>query len=278
MAEIIEVPGLPKTLQPNVPEWPSAQVQRGAQGRVQGTVTELWLRPDKSAPPRPQGSVAAVARLGLRGDCHADALSPRQVLLVGDAVYRRLGLPPATLRETFRLGCDPSAWPSGSTVALGPDVLLRVMFRCEPCAKLNAHRPGLLRAVREDRGILARVLRGGLIRPGDRVLVNAPALPSWADDWQTRLCEVAHRVPAGRVVEFRQLARLIGVPTAFCRVFPRVLMTAGVRRAVSTSDAANLPRWSGEALFDEECHLRELTGAQDLQELSHEAAEVSAAL
>ena len=269
---------MPQTLKSNAPDCPSAKGQHGLQGGVSGTITEVWLRPDKSAPPRLQRSVEAIARLGLRGDCHADALSPRQVLLVGEEIYRRLELPPATLRETFKLDCDPSAWSSGSTIALGPEVLLRVMFRCEPCAKLNAHQPGLLHAVREERGILARVLRGGVVRPGDRAVISPPTLPSWADDWQTRLCEVAHRVPASRVVEFRQLARLIGVPTAFCRVFPRVLKTIGVHHAISASDATSLPRWSGEALFDEECHLSELTGAQDLQELSREAAEVCVAV
>lgn len=216
-------------------------------------------------------ALEAVAGLGLRGDCHAHPLSPRQVLLADAAVYRRLGLAPATLRENVTLDADLRAWPSGSVVALGRDVRLRVMFRCEPCAKLNVHRPGLLRAVGEGRGVLARVVRGGIVRVGDSVALAPAVLPPWSDVWQERVLRVVRAVPDGHVVEFTQLARLAGVPRAYCRAFPRVLgaLGEGTARAVPAGGAATRPRWTGESLFADEARPASRVGAQLLQHGEH---------
>lgn len=226
-------------------------------------MSDTWLRPTKHVPPARQQSVRAIAGVGLVGDCHAEPRSPRQILLASTGVYQRLGLAPATLRESVTLNADPSVWPSGSLVALGPEVVLRVMFRCEPCARLNAYRPGLHRAVGSDRGLLARVIRGGTINVGDTVALSPPIFRAWSDAWEDRLVDVVRSIPSTEVTDFLTLAKLIGVASAYCRVFPRSLEKHGALRARVVAGASLLGQapWSGDTLFADELATETLIGA-----------------
>ncbi|MER8124712.1 hypothetical protein ABS198_20745, partial [Acinetobacter baumannii] len=90
------------------------------------------------------------------GDMHADARSPRQVLLAGAPAYRSLGLPPHALRENLLLDVDTAAIVSGTVLCIGAQVRLRLSFQCEACGGLDRHAPGLVRAIGASRGILAR--------------------------------------------------------------------------------------------------------------------------
>lgn len=221
-----------------------------------GEVEAAWVRPDRGEPPALAREVEAVTGTGLRGDCHADALSPRQVLLASAHTYRRLSLPPAALRENVTVSNAIALVRPGSLVALGERVLVWVTFRCEPCAKLNRQRPGLVRVVGPERGVLARVVRGGRVRAGDAIRVLPGVLPAWPDAWQERVRHVAAAVPESAVVDYRHLARLAGVPLAYCRVFPRVLAAApggSWRRAVPSGALPGVARWGGEALFLSAC-------------------------
>ena len=197
---------------------------------------------------------------GIKEDCHADAFSPRQVLLASAETYQRLHLPSASLRENVTVSSPVSAWRSGSTVAIGPQVVLRVTFACEPCGRLNAHRPGLSKAVGAERGMLARVIRGGTIRAGDTVAVQMASRTWWPERWQDRVRMVLQHVPVGAVVDFRQLALLAGVPVSYCRTFPRLLASEvpQVRdRAVSATTNTELPRWMGFGLFADALRLED---------------------
>lgn len=217
-----------------------------------GTIEGLWVRPQRREPPLATSILSLIEGRGLEHDCHADPFSPRQVLLASARTYERLALPPATLRETFTVSGALDDYPPGSIVALGPDVLLWLTFRCEPCARLNAHWQGLMRTIGAERGVLGRVLRGGQVRLGQVVRVLPGALPAWSDVWQERVRQVAAAVPASSVVDYAHLARLAGVPLAYCRVFPRVLAGAPSGqspRAVPSGATVAAPRWSGGSLF-----------------------------
>lgn len=260
---------LPRSLAP-APDHALSTGPSAVHWRNAGIVGGAYLRPVRDAAPQQQELVHAVAGLGLLGDCHADRKSPRQVLLAGTEVYQRLELPAASLRESFTLHANLEAWPSGILVALGPEVRLRVMFQCEPCARLNAHQPRLQRTIGPDRGLLARVVRGGIVHVGDPVSISSPVFAAWSDAWERRLLEVAQQIPVTHVAEYGMLARVIGVAKAYCRVFPRALSAhASLRpRVVSALDVSPLPRWLGESLFCEETAADTLYAAQDLQECS----------
>ena len=135
---------------------------------------------------------------------------------------------------------------------IGADVLLRLMFQCEACGHLDASQAGLSGRIGRRRGVLARVLAGGTIRCGDRILDLGRLLPAWDDDWRARVAQVLHKLPDGMVLTYAQLARLAGVQSTYCRAFPRLLGKLGLAgKALSAQAAAGRRCWQGEGLFDE---------------------------
>ena len=218
-----------------------------------GTIEALALRPAHASPPQRVDSVLALAA-GLAGDVHADALSPRQLLLAGWPAYADLALPPHALRENLLLDLDTAALRSGTVLRVGDEVLLRLMFQCEACGRLDLQRRGLARALGTRRGMLARVLRGGTVRPGDRVRDLGVLLPAWDDDWRARVLRVLAAVPDGCVVEYSRLAHLAGIASTYCRAFPGMLRKADpvlAARAVALRASPERVRWDGRGLFDD---------------------------
>jgi hypothetical protein len=190
---------------------------------------------------------------GIEGDRHADPLSPRQVLLASSTVYADLALPAHTLGENLLAGLDTSLLASGTVLQVGDAVRLRLMFQCEACGYLDLHRAGVSGRIGRRRGVLARVLAGGVIRPGDRILDLGPLLPAWDDDWRARVAQVLRALPNGMVLTYARLARLAGVQSSYCRAFPRLLKSLGHEgKAVSNQAAAGLRCWQGEGLFDDD--------------------------
>lgn len=136
------------------------------------SVSRAFCRPSSDLPPVARSRLPLKRGLGVVGDCHAGAMSSRQLLLTATGAYRRLELHLNNLRENLLIDAEQLDWPSGSKVTIGTTVVLRIMFVCEPCAKLNPFRMGLVRDVGSDRGVLARVIRGGVVVAGDTVKVT----------------------------------------------------------------------------------------------------------
>lgn len=220
---------------------------------MSGAVRGLAIRAAGSRHPASVDSAQAIAGLGLAGDRHAAADSPRQLLLVDAAVYRDLSLPPHALRENLLLDLDTASLGSGTVLQVGAEVQLRLMFQCEACGQLDTIQPGLARRVGARRGMLARVLAGGTIRTGDPVRDLGRLTPPWSDDWRERVRRVLEAVPDEAVVEYRQLARLAGIQSSYCRAFPRLLARLGPHyaiKAVSAQSPSTAKRWDGQGLFD----------------------------
>jgi len=218
-----------------------------------GTLQGLTLRATRGAAPRQVACAEAIAERGLLGDVHADRYSPRQLLLADADVYRTLVLAPQALRENALIDIDTAALASGTVLQIGGQVLLRLMFQCEACGNLDAFRPGLSGQLGQRRGMLARVLAGGTLHVGDRIRDLGPLLPAWSDDWHERVRMVLDALPADAVIEYRDLARLAGVQSTYCRAFPRMLRNLGAGyagRAVAANDPVAAPRWKGDGLFD----------------------------
>ncbi|MFN3430370.1 MAG: MOSC domain-containing protein [Candidatus Sericytochromatia bacterium] len=136
------------------------------------TIRHLFLAQAKGTPMLPVEEAIAVEQRGLAGDRHAKraAGGKRQVLLMDAASHDALGLPPGTLKENIVVeGVPIEALPPGQRLALGSEVIVEITMICVPCQKLNAIRPGLLKASWGNRGMLARVLKGGRMRVGDAV-------------------------------------------------------------------------------------------------------------
>jgi len=218
-----------------------------------GRIEALALRTHVAGPPARVDGARAIAGLGLDGDAHADPLSPRQLLLAGTDAYDAFALPPHALRENLLVDVDTSRLRSGTVLQVGHGVLLRLMFQCEACGHLDAHRPGLSTRIGTRRGMLARVLRGGELRPGDPVHDLGRLLPAWSDDWRERIVLVLDALPPASVITYKRLAQLAGVASSYCRAFPGMIARLGpryARRAVPTQSDVPLPRWEGHGLFE----------------------------
>lgn len=189
---------------------------------------------------------------GAEGDRHVDPLSPRQLLLASRASYAALGLAPLALRENLLLENDIDRLPSGTVLRIGARATVRLMFACEACGRLDLHGRGLAARIGARRGMLARVIEGGVIHPGDPVLDLGQHLPAWSDDWRLRIAQVLDAVPDGAVVGYAQLARLAGIQSTYCRAFPRLLRALGpayAEKAVAARSPSSRPRWTGADLF-----------------------------
>jgi hypothetical protein len=156
------------------------------------------------------------------------------------------------MRENLLLDLDTSRLASGTVLQVGAHAQLRLMFQCEACGHLDAHRPGLSGRIGTRRGMLARVLRGGDVRPGDRIQATGEMMTPWSDDWRARIVQVLDALPPAHVVTYKRLAQLAGVASTYCRAFPGMIARLGPRyagKAVPTQADVALPRWDGRELF-----------------------------
>jgi len=218
-----------------------------------GRITALAFRSAPGARPVSSQHLNLMGGLGIAGDAHSLPFSPRQLLLAGEGVYQDLALPPHALKENVLLDIETAQLSSGTLLQLGAEVTIRLMFQCEACAALDAHRPGLASRIAARRGILALVVAGGSIRTGDIVRDLGQRMPAWPDDWRERIRRVLDAMPDAAVIEYRQLARLAGIQSTYCRAFPRLLLRLGphyAAKAVRTGSPSTAKRWDGQGLFD----------------------------
>jgi type VI secretion system protein ImpH len=101
-----------------------------------GRIEALALRPSLAAPPVRVDGVRAIAYQGLEGDVHADALSPRPLLLAGVAVEYEVDqiLRGAAVRSTV-LGPAPSGhlgWDAYLVTGPQPDDRDDVRYNLQP--------------------------------------------------------------------------------------------------------------------------------------------------
>lgn len=229
-------------------------------------VTSVFRRPQRHVSPEEPGEIFLRAGVGIDGDCHANPLSPRQVLLVSAGTYEFCAVAPGSLRENMLVGVDELRLSSGSCLRVGPDAVLRISFQCEPCGRLNLVRPNLARDIRDRRGYLARVVRDGLVKPGDQIHVEPDVFRPFPDYWKDRVIGILHLLPENCLISYGRLAELAGVPKSFCRSFPRLLRSQPDipwQRVVPLDHVSTTPQarkfrvWLGSAIFEDESSFHE---------------------
>jgi MOSC domain-containing protein YiiM len=113
--------------------------------------------------------IQALADLGLEGCAHARTGSPRQVLLMDSETLEAMDLQPGIIRENITTrGINVNGLATGERLRVG-EAQLEVSMVCTPCDLLERIRPGLRSELRGRRGMLCRVIAGGMIRRGDTV-------------------------------------------------------------------------------------------------------------
>lgn len=153
---------------------------------------------------QPAPELTLIAGQGVEGDAHCgvtvkhrsrvarDPSQPnlRQVHLIGVELLEEVtvkGLPvaPGEMGENVTLrGLDLLALPRGTVLHLGAEAQIELTGLRNPCAQIDAFRPGLLAEmlprgpegqVIRRAGVMAIVLTGGVVRVGDAVRVVLPA-------------------------------------------------------------------------------------------------------
>ena len=145
-------------------------------------------------------SVTLLEGLGVEGDAHAgmtvqhrsrvaaDPTQPnlRQVHLLHAELLEDLGVLPGALGENVTTrGVDLLGLSVGALLHLGNAAVVEVTGLRNPCWQIDNYRHGLLKevvGVRDDgsverrAGIMGVVRTGGVVRPGDQIVVAAPAV------------------------------------------------------------------------------------------------------
>ena len=155
---------------------------------------------------QPQSEICLLEGLGVEGDAHAggtvqhlsriaknpDQPNLRQVHLVHAELHDELNgagfdIHPGDIGENILTrGIDLLALPQGARLRLGAKAVVVVTGLRTPCAQLDRFRPGLLKAclgrtpngaLIRKAGVMAVVLRGGPVRPGDALHAELPQGP-----------------------------------------------------------------------------------------------------
>ena len=115
---------------------------------------------------------------GLVGDSHADCSSHRQVsLLAMESIDKMIGLgfevgPGAFAENLTTAGLALASLPVGTELSIGNGILLEVTQIGKECHAGCAIFQQTGKCIMPKEGLFARVLRGGIVRAGDRVRVE----------------------------------------------------------------------------------------------------------
>ena len=173
---------------------------------MDGTVTAVSRSGAHTFSKASADRIRLVAGLGVEGDAHQgetvkhrsrvarDPTQPnlRQVHLIHAELHDELRaggfrVAPGEMGENVTTrGVDLLALPTGTRLHLGDEAVVEVTGLRNPCAQLDRFQPGLMAAVldRDEQGglvrkagVMAVVVSGGEVRPGDAIRVEAPPGP-----------------------------------------------------------------------------------------------------
>jgi MOSC domain-containing protein YiiM len=133
------------------------------------SVHSLFRAPNKRLPMEDLPEIQVVSDSGLEGCAHARPGRKRQVLLVDKETLDAMDLQPGILRENITTnGLNVNSLAIGQQLRVG-ETRLEVSEICTPCDQMEKIRPGLRRELWGRRGMLCRVIEGGIIRRGDAI-------------------------------------------------------------------------------------------------------------
>ena len=173
---------------------------------MKGVVTTVSRSAAHTMGKLPRATIRLLAGLGVEGDAHAgetvkhrsrvarDPTLPnlRQVHLIHTELHDELAaagyaVTPGELGENVTTrGIDLLSLPTGTKLRLGAVAVVEVTGLRNPCVQLDGLQPGLMAATLgraesgeliRKAGVMAIVLAGGDVRPGDPIGVELPSGP-----------------------------------------------------------------------------------------------------
>jgi MOSC domain-containing protein YiiM len=143
------------------------------------TVLAVCKSKDKGTKKKPVESGLIKEEFGLVDDAHADCTTHRQISLLAEESIdkmRLMGLKvgPGDFAENLTTkGIDLPALPIGTRLLVGQDVLLEVSQIGKECHSRCAIFQQVGTCVMPLEGVFARVIRGGVVKPGDPIEVKS---------------------------------------------------------------------------------------------------------
>jgi len=173
---------------------------------MMGLITAVSYSAAHEFSKRNVGSIDLVAGLGIRGDAHLgvtvqhrvrvreDPTKPnlRQVHLIHEELFEELraagySLQPGDIGDNVTTrGISLLALPTATRLHLGREAVVEVTGLRNPCRQIDGFRPGLMAALlgrdaegnlTRKSGIMAIVVAGGEVRPGDPIAAELPPGP-----------------------------------------------------------------------------------------------------
>ena len=136
------------------------------------TVVHLFRAPKRREPMEELQEARALEDVGLEGCAHARPQGKRQILLMDLETLDVFELAPGIVRENVTTeGLDVNGLAIGQRLQIG-GVELQVSAVCDPCEQIEALRTGLQAAMQGRRGMLCKVVSGGLLKRGDEIVVT----------------------------------------------------------------------------------------------------------
>jgi MOSC domain-containing protein YiiM len=133
------------------------------------TVLKLFRAPKKHGPMQELSEARAMHDFGLEACAHACPGGKRQVLLVDRETLEVMDLKPGVISENITTdGLNVNGLKLGQHLRVG-EARLEVSAVCTPCDQMEKIRPGLRKELWGRRGMLCRVVVGGMIRRGDSI-------------------------------------------------------------------------------------------------------------
>lgn len=148
----------------------------------EGRIVSINISPDKGTKKTPTGSGHILEGYGLEDDGHGGDWHRQVSLLAEESInkMKTLGLDvgPGDFAENLTTkGLNLVSLPVGTEFAIGDEVLLKVTQIGKECHNRCAIYYQAGDCIMPKEGIFARVLRGGLIKVGDKVKIMGNTLP-----------------------------------------------------------------------------------------------------
>ena len=113
---------------------------------------------------------------GIVGDKFYAKDTNRSVLLISQSSYdlaSKVGISPlaGSLGENLLISFNPYKLPLGTKIQIA-DVVLEISQNCTLCNSLSKVDAKLPKLLKDDRGIFAKVIKGGVIKENDKIFLK----------------------------------------------------------------------------------------------------------
>ncbi len=183
-------------------------------------IDRLFYKPLRGKPVIEVDSLNLIKGYGIENDIHGYYGNPRQVLIVSQSTLKDFNLQGGNLWENIVVDEDIESYQSGQVIRIGEQVLIRLMFHCEPCKNLEQVQLGLMKKINTRRGFLGIVVEGGIIKPQDTITLTTYLFNPLSDIVKQRFNEFIARIPNDKLVNTTDLLLALGVSKAYYRSIP----------------------------------------------------------